>query len=126
MAKDVMIVDDERDIRVTVKAVLSSKGFNVLPVESGQQCIDELEKGFKGVILMDIMMPDMDGWATVREISRRGFQDGNIISMLTAKHEPDSALEELAEYVIYYIRKPFEPAELVSIVGEYCELLEDE
>jgi len=61
---------------------------------------------------MDIMMPDMDGWATVREISRRGFQDGNIISMLTAKHEPDSALEELAEYVIYYIRKPFEPAEL--------------
>lgn len=125
MAKNVMIVDDEIDIRVTVKAVLGSRGFDVLLVESGQQCIEELEKGFKGVILMDVMMPDMDGWETVKEISEKGLQKGNIISMLTAKHEPDPALEELAEYVIYYIRKPFEPTELVSIVSEYCELLED-
>ena len=44
--------------------------------------------------------------------------------MLTAKQDPDSDLEELAESVIYYIRKPFEPAELVSVVGEYCDLLE--
>lgn len=123
MERNVMVVDDELDIRVTVKAVLGPRGFNVMLVESGAKCIEELENGFKGVILMDVMMPDMDGWATVREITNRGLQKGNIISMLTAKHEPDTDLEELAESVIYYVRKPFEPNELVAVVGEYCDLL---
>ena len=125
MERNVMIVDDELDIRVTVKAVLGPRGFNVTLVESGAKCIEELDNGFKGVILMDVMMPDMDGWETVREIRNRGLQRGNIISMLTAKHEPDPDLEELAECVIYYVRKPFEPKELVAVVGEYCDLLEE-
>lgn len=125
MAKRVMIVDDEQDIRLTVKAVLEPRGFAVIPVESGEQCIEELEKGFKGVILMDIMMSGMDGWETVRQIHSRGLHEGNVISMLTAKHEPDPDLEQLAEDVLHYIRKPFEPMELVSIVTDYCQLLED-
>lgn len=125
MGNKVMIVDDEHDIRVTVRAVLEPKGFEVMPVESGFKCIEALQNGFKGVILMDVMMPDMDGWATVRQIAGKRLNKGNIVCMLTAKQDPDSDLEELAETVIYYIRKPFEPAELVSVVGEYCEMLEE-
>ncbi|MBM3132706.1 MAG: response regulator [Chloroflexi bacterium] len=125
MARNVMVVDDERDIRITVRAVLEPRGFKVLLIESGEKCIEELEKGFKGVILLDIMMAGMDGWETVREITKRGLQQGNIIAMLTAKHDPDPDLEQLAENVLHYIRKPFEPSELVAIVGEYCQFLED-
>lgn len=125
MARNVMIVDDERDIRITVRAVLEPRGFKVLPVESGEKCIEELEKGFKGVILLDIMMAGMDGWETVREITRRGLDKGIIIVMLTAKHEPDPDLEELTENVLHYIRKPFEPAEMVAIVRDFCQYLEE-
>ncbi len=123
--KKVMIVDDEPSIRLTVRAVLEPRGFELLPVESGAKCIEELEKGFRGVILMDVMMPDMNGWETIKEIEKRGLKEGNLISMLTAKQDPDSELAELAESVTYYIRKPFEAADLVSIVTEYCQLLED-
>ncbi len=125
MARNVMIVDDERDIRITVRAVLEPRGFKVLPVESGEKCLEELEKGFRGVILLDIMMAGMDGWETVREITRRKLDKGIVIMMLTAKHEPDPDLEQLTENVLHYIRKPFEPAELVAIVGEYCQFLEE-
>ena len=120
-----MIVDDEPSIRLTVRAVLEPSGFEVTPVESGEKCIAELEKGFAGVVLMDVMMPGMDGWATIREIERKGLGKDILISVLTAKQDPDADLAEFAESVSSYVRKPFEPAELVSIVTEYCQLLED-
>ncbi len=125
MNKKVMIVDDEPSIRLTVRAVLEPKGFELLQVESGAQCIEELEKGFKGVILMDVMMPGMNGWETIKEIERKRLREGNIISMLTAKQDPDLELAELAESVTYYVRKPFEVADLVSAVTEYCQMLDD-
>ncbi len=125
MEKKVMVVDDEPGIRLTVKAVLEPRGFDVLPVESGQKCIEELEKGFKGVILMDVMMPEANGWDTVKKISSKGLGEGSLISMLTAKQDPDMDMEELTEIVSHYVRKPFEASDLVSIVGEYCEMLED-
>ncbi len=120
-----MVVDDEPGIRLTVRAVLEPKGFEVTLVESGEKCIEALENGYAGVILMDVMMPGMDGWATIREIEKRGLIKGNLISMLTAKQDPDDDLEEVAESVSYYVRKPFEATELVSVVDEYCQLLEE-
>jgi len=120
-----MVVDDELGIRLTVRAVLEPKGFEVMLVENGEKCIEELEKGFAGVILMDVMMPGMDGWETIRQIEKRGLIKGSLISMLTAKQDPDADLEEVAESVSYYVRKPFEAAELVSVMEEYCQLLEE-
>ena len=123
MSRKVMIVDDDLAIRLTVRAVLEPKGFEVHPVEDGEGCIKELEKGFKGVILMDIMMPGMSGWATVREINERGLNEGNLIAMLTAKlgYRVDS--EFCDEGVFDYIGKPFEPKELATKVNQYCTFL---
>lgn len=125
MIRNVMIVDDEPSIRLTVKAVLEPRGFKVTPAASGDECIAELEKGFRGVILMDVMMPEMNGWETIKQIDEKGLREGNLIVMLTAKQDPDAELAQLAEMVTYYIRKPFESAHLVSIVSEYCQLLEN-
>ena len=123
MVRRVMIVDDEPDIREVVKVVLEPCGFDVLTVDSGNRCIEELEQGFKGVILMDIMMPDMDGWDTITEIVNRGYNDGNMIFMLTAKDVPDRKMDGLQEYVIDYLTKPFEPHELVGAVEQYLSYL---
>ena len=124
MKKNVMVVDDDASVRLTVEAVLQPQGFDVTSVEGGERCLAELEKGFHGVVLMDVMMPRMNGWETVREIIKRRLLDGNLISMLTAKDDPDPDMEGLAEYVLNYIRKPFEPAALISVVDEYCSYLE--
>ena len=124
MGKRVMIVDDEPDIREVVKDVLEPFGFDVLTVDCGNKCIEELQKGFRGVILMDIMMPGIDGWETIRQIESKGLTEGNIISMLTAKEDPDTDLSQMTETVLNYIRKPFKADYLIATVEKYCGWLE--
>ncbi len=124
MKGKVMMVDDDPDILTTVRTIFESEGLDILTVGSGKECVNELKRGFKGVILMDIMMPRMDGWDTIQAIVDEGLIEGNIISMLTAKDTPDPIMEELAENVVDYITKPFDTDELISTVKEYLSYLD--
>ena len=85
----VMIVDDDRHILIAVKTVLNEAGFTVEMAESGHECIHLLKAGFRGIILLDIMMPGVDGWDTIRAINSEGLGDNVLIAMLTAKNSPD-------------------------------------
>ncbi len=115
MDKKLMVVDDDPDILITIRNIFEREGFEVLTVDSGADCINELERGFKGIILMDIMMPFMDGWDTIREIKNRGFSKNVMISIVTAKgtshHEKMRGLES---FIFDYISKPFNVAKLIS------------
>jgi len=117
--RNVMIVDDDPSILIAVRTLLENAGFEVYAAGSGNDCIEEMKNGFQGVILMDIMMPYMDGWDTIREIVKQGFIDGNVIAIITAKDLPDIKMTDLKDYVIDYIAKPFNPDELVSNVNKY-------
>lgn len=118
-----MVVDDDEDILFTVHSLFKKRSFPILLAHSGQECLDYLDKGFKGVILMDIMMPGMDGWETIQQIvSKKQMQD-LIISMFTAKDVPDTTLDHLKEYVFDYITKPFEPENLIALVDDYLAML---
>lgn len=119
----VMIVDDDRSILISVKTVLSEAGFHVDIAEGGQACLLLLRAGFFGVILLDIMMPGMDGWDTIRAINDEGMGEKVLIVMLTAKNTPDEKMLGLQEFVFDYITKPFEPDELVSKVRLYTKYL---
>jgi len=121
--KGILVVDDDEDILFTVKSIFKRQSVPVLIAKSGKECLEILDKGFRGVVLMDIMMPGMDGWDTIREIVDRGYADDLIISMFTAKDVPDTKMEYLKEYVIDYITKPFEPQDLIETINEYLELL---
>jgi CheY-like chemotaxis protein len=120
----VMLVDDEECIRETISELLDSEGIDIVTANGGGECINLLRNGFKGVILMDVMMPGQDGWATIREIEEAGLLQGNIISMLTALDVPDERMEGLQEVVIDYITKPFEPAGFIVSVKKYLMLFE--
>ena len=120
----IMVVDDDPSILFTVETILEYADVSVIKAENGYSCLDQLEAGFRGVILMDIMMPEMDGWDTIREILARGLMEGNVISMITAKDVPDKKMEGLEEYVIDYIMKTFEPERLTSAVDQYLSYVE--
>lgn len=119
----IMVVDDDVFILEVMKELFEPEGIGVVAAESGDACIAELEKGFRGVILMDIMMPRKDGWDTIAEMIDRGLMDGNIVAMLTAKDVPDAELEHLKEHVVDYITKPFEADEIVAVVKGYLDYL---
>ena len=115
MEKKIMIVDDNPDILVSMRIILERQNFEVLTVDSGQDCIEELEHGFKGIILIDLTMPFMDGWDTVREIINRGFDKDVVISIITANGSPDrKKMKGLESYIYDYIAKPFDLPVLLS------------
>ncbi|QXE90864.1 response regulator [Geomonas subterranea] len=123
MNRRVMIVDDNEYVRASVDIICESAQLELASAASGPECLEQLEAGFRGVILMDIMMPDMDGWDTIREIVERGMYPGNVIVMLTGMGEPDSKMEGLQEYVSDYMTKPFSPDELLDSIEYYLTLL---
>lgn len=125
ISRQVMIVDDEACIRATVREVLAMEEIAVVEAQDAEECLRFLENGFRGVILMDVMMPDKDGWDAIREIRQAGLLEGNIIVMLTALDSPGKRMDGLQELVIDYITKPFMPLELISSVNKYLGYLAD-
>jgi CheY-like chemotaxis protein len=124
MARKILVVDDDSSVLYTVKKVLENSGLSVDTVTSGDDCIKKLEEGFKGLILMDIVMPDKDGWDTIGEIIEKNLFKDIIICMLTGQDMPGEKMNPLKEYVLDYIRKPFDYTKFVEIIEEYLSYLE--
>jgi DNA-binding response OmpR family regulator len=118
MDKKLMVVDDDPDILICMRTIFEKEGYEVLTVDSGKDCIKELERGFRGVILLDIMMPFMDGWDTLAEIIKKGLTKDITLSIITAKGTPDhEKMKGLETYIHDYITKPFDAKKLVSNVN---------
>ncbi len=126
MDSRIMIVDDEEMIREAAEMLFQAEGIDLVSASSGKECLGYLESGFRGVILMDVMMPVMDGWDTIREIVGNGLYEGNIIVMLTAMDAPGDKMEGLQEYVTDYITKPFYIQSLLDSIHYYLSLLQTE
>ena len=117
MEKRIMVVDDDPDILISIRRIFEKEGFEVFTVDSGIDCIKEIERGFKGVVLMDIMMPFMDGWDTIEEIKRKGLAENVIINIFTAKGTQDrDKIKGLETYIYDYIAKPYDIKELIQNV----------
>ncbi len=109
MAK-VLVVDDEAHIRELVRLYLEDEGFEVIQRANGEEALEYVENHHVELVIMDIMMPRLDGWALSREI--RGLGDIPIL-MLTAKGEPADRIKGFKLGTDDYLVKPFDPVELV-------------
>ncbi|HIX51257.1 MAG TPA: response regulator transcription factor [Candidatus Lachnoclostridium stercoripullorum] len=110
----VLVVDDEARMRKLVKDFLSVKGFTVLEAGDGEEAVDIFfEQKDIALILLDVMMPKMDGWEVVKTI--RKYSQVPII-MLTARGEERDELQGFSLGVDEYISKPFSPKILVARV----------
>lgn len=115
-----MIVDDEPDVLNSLKTILEHQNYYVITVTNGYECLKQLEKGFKGIILMDLMMPEMDGWETINQIVKRGYIKNVAISIITGKGTKDfQKMSLLGSYIYDYLAKPLNVDQLISSV-ERC------
>ena len=111
--KVVMLVDDNPDLLYSVQKGLESlsEGYKVVVVESGRKCLQLLKDIKPDLILLDIMMPGMDGWDTCAKIKGNKKTEDIPIVFLTAKTDPISkSMGRLAS--ADYITKPFEMKDL--------------
>lgn len=116
-----MIVDDEPDVLLSLKIIFEKEDYDVVTVDNGNDCIKEIEKGFTGVVLIDIMMPEMDGWETVRQIVDRNLIENIALEIITGKGTGNHCkINGLEAYIFDYITKPFDIKKLLSSVRK-CE-----
>jgi CheY-like chemotaxis protein len=110
----VLLVEDDRDIREAVSAVLEAEGYVVLTAENGCEALKVLERGRPCVVLLDLMMPVMDGWGFMNEVKKtRGLDDLPVVVV--------SAYSELkAEGVRRVLKKPLDVNQLLLAVADYC------
>jgi DNA-binding response OmpR family regulator len=112
MAK-LLIVDDDANIRELVLLFLKKEGFELYQASDGIKALNIMEKVKMDLVIIDIMMPNMDGWELCREL--REFSDIPIL-MLTAKGETAQKVKGFELGADDYLVKPFDPIELVARV----------
>ena len=107
----VLVVDDEKLIRMVIKDYLENEGYFVDEASNGQDAISLALKNDYSLIIMDIMMPVMDGFTAVKEIKK--IKDIPVI-MLSARKEEYDKLQGFDIGIDDYVTKPFSPKELVA------------
>ena len=113
MPKKILIVEDEANIRELLRLYLEREGYTVLEAENGVEGIKKWKSDKPDMLLLDVMMPVMDGWEVCREI--RAESDVPII-MLTAKGETADRVSGLEMGADDYIVKPLEMPEVIARV----------
>lgn len=111
--KRILVVDDEERIVRFIRLNLEQDGFQVVEANTGRQALDKLRQSLPDLMLLDVMLPDLDGFEVLRMV--RENHDVPII-MLTAKTEEDDRVRGLELGADDYVTKPFSPRELVSRV----------
>jgi DNA-binding response OmpR family regulator len=111
--KTVLVVDDERNIVELVRLYLEKEGFNVVVASDGEQALVQYERTGPDLVVLDLMLPKMDGFEVCRELRRRGDVP---ILMLTARSEDVDAIVGLELGADDYVTKPFNPRALVARV----------
>jgi two-component system alkaline phosphatase synthesis response regulator PhoP len=109
----ILVVDDEANIRELARAYLEKNGYRVLVAVNGQQALDTIRQQTPDLVVLDLMLPGIDGW----EVCRRVRATSNLpILMLTARDDDIDKIVGLEMGADDYLTKPFNPRELVARV----------
>ncbi len=112
MAEKILIVDDDAETINFLNLILSVHGYQVVPARSGAQALSMAKSELPDLIILDIMMPDLDGYAVTREL-RADAETANIpILMFTAKTQLSDRVAGFEAGVDFYLTKPVHPVEL--------------
>lgn len=124
--KTVLAVDDDKDILALVEYALRNEGYRVLSARDGSQALKMVREHAPDLIVMDVMMPEISGFAVLREIKEdQATQDIPVI-MLTAKDEESDILSGWLRGADLYMTKPFDPWELIANVNRvFMEMKRD-
>lgn len=122
----ILLVDDEPDILEIVGYNLTSEGYQVITAENGLQAVKKAKKEKPQLIILDVMMPEMDGIEACEKIRKIDSLDNTIITFLTARGEDYSQVAGFDAGADDYITKPIKPKVLVSKVKALLRRFKDE
>jgi two-component system alkaline phosphatase synthesis response regulator PhoP len=117
MSAKILIIDDEPDIRILIKYTLEKEGFIVDTAENGEEGIEKAQHFLPDLIILDVMMPGIDGMETCEKLRQNSLFDNTFICFLTARSEDYSQIAGFESGGDDYISKPVKPKVLVSRIN---------
>ncbi len=122
--KTILVIDDDQSTLDLIQSILIKADFNVLTALTGKEAFDCLENNRVELILLDIMMPDIDGLELCVNLKSRPESENIPIIFLTALSDQESIVNSFAAGAVDYITKPFSAAELLARINVYIRLQE--
>jgi DNA-binding response OmpR family regulator len=121
MSKRILVVDDEEDILHFLELVLGDKGYEVTTAANGHEALARAQADRPDLILLDIMMPQMDGWEVLKLLRVDEETAALPVAMLSARTEAQDRVQGLQEGAVDYICKPFALQELLGKIDSIFE-----
>ena len=121
MAKKVLIVEDEPNIAMALAFLLEQEGFSVAVIGDGRRALESLAVEQPDVLVLDAMLPEVDGYEVLRTLRERPRTAKLPIIMLTAKGQPQDRAAAIEGGADRFMTKPFANADLVAVVRELAE-----
>ena len=124
MSKRLLLVDDEPKLLLAVAAVLRDEGFDVTTARNGKDALVRIAASVPDLVISDIRMPLMDGYALARHLRSAPHTKLVPIVFLTAKDDTRDRVEGFRVGIDAYLTKPFEPDELVAVIRSILDRVE--
>ena len=121
MAKRILVVDDDENILNLEKTILEQKGFEVTAATGGAEALRLLAEKSFDLVLLDVMMPELDGFTVCRKIKEDPRCKDLPVIFLTAKGGGEALAEGFEAGAVMYINKPFTANKLLTIVNTMLE-----
>lgn len=119
--KKILIVDDEPNIIMSLEYTFKKSNFKVFIARDGQEALDILESETPDAIILDVMMPNVDGYATITEIKKNEKLKHTKIVFLSAKNKESDIEKGLSLGANAYMTKPFSIKKLVEKINELLD-----
>lgn len=118
----ILVVDDNPDIRLLVSTILQDEGYDVTVAIDGRDALRILDTDNPDVIVLDVMMPEMDGYTVLKNLRASGRAQKSRVLMLTAKNNEADWLRGYQSGANQYLTKPFDPDELIIAVEKLLRM----
>ncbi|NVB37863.1 response regulator [Pseudenhygromyxa sp. WMMC2535] len=125
MAKTLLLVDDSRTALMLQRAMLAETGYEIDTAANGRAALDRARERRPDLVLMDVMMPEMDGFQAVRAMRADAELASVPIIMVTTRSESVNVAEGFAAGCTDYLTKPFNARELLDKIREHLDRCEE-
>ncbi len=122
----ILVAEDNAEIRSLVSSILTEEGHKVTPAQNGRQALDLMAKDAPDLLVLDIMMPQVDGYTVLKELKASGLRDTMKILVLTAKTSESDWVRGYKLGADAYITKPFDIDELTSQIEELLTMTKEQ
>lgn len=121
MPKRILVVDDDENIRSLERTILEQQGFEVTTASGGEEALKLVASRSFDLLLLDVMMPDRDGFEVCRQVKQDARTREIPVVFLTAKGGGEALAEGFESGAVMYINKPFTARKLLAVVNTMLE-----